>query len=244
MKIRKSAESPRKVGKRRINPIIIIVCEGKETEVEYFSHFDSKYTRINIIVADKKARGKNKGKATDCESLVKKAIYYKNNKYDINEKDGDRVWCIFDTDINHNNNSGIDSKITEIKKAQSLAYNNKIRLGISNPCFELWYLLHFKYTTTYLKDYNAVKKNLEKETPIKEYEKNKDIYALLEDKIAQAIENGKKLEEYHKKNGKILFNVELDFSNLSIKDIVESNPYTNVMCLVEYIEKLNCNVFK
>ncbi|KOA20101.1 hypothetical protein CLHOM_14710 [Clostridium homopropionicum DSM 5847] len=38
-----------------------------------------------------KSRGKDKGKATDCKSLVERAIYFKENKYDINEEDGDRV---------------------------------------------------------------------------------------------------------------------------------------------------------
>lgn len=118
-----------------------------------------------------------------------------------------------------------------------MAQKNKIKLGISNPCFELWYLLHFKYTTAYLKDYSSVKNILEKETPLKNYNKNKDIYDLLKDEIPNAIQNGLELREYHERNGKTLSNVNLTKQN--IKDIVESNPYTNIMDLVQYIEILN-----
>ncbi|WP_278319566.1 RloB family protein [Clostridium tepidiprofundi] len=78
----------------------------------------------------------------------------------MNEKDGDRVWCVFDVDINYNTNRAIQSKIEEIQKAKKIADKNKIKLGISNPCFELWYLLHFEYTTANFKNYDAVKKRL------------------------------------------------------------------------------------
>lgn len=239
MKLNKKAESARREGKRKPNPVIVVVCEGKDTEVNYFDYFDSRYARVDVKVADKSSRGKDKGKATDCESLVERAVYFKQNKYYINEEDGDRVWCIFDVDINYNNDNGIQSKITEIEKAKKIAKNNKIRLGISNPCFELWYLIHFKYTTAYLKDYNAVKSKLESETPIKAYEKNKDIYNLLKDKMNEAIKNGNKLRNHHKEDGKKLVNAESDAANLNVRDIVESNPYTNIIDLIEYIEELN-----
>lgn len=217
------------------------MCEGKDTEVNYFEHFNSRYSRVDVKVADKRSRGKNKGKVSDCENLVKRAIYFKKNKYDINEEDGDRIWCIFDTDINCSNNNSVQSKIDEIEKAKKISNNNKIRLGISNPCFELWYFLHFKYTTAYLKDYDAVKSKLEEETPIKDYEKNKDIYNLLRNKTNNAIKNGERLRIYHKEDGKKLMNVEINATNLNVKDIVESNPYTNIMDLIKYIEDLNLN---
>lgn len=239
MKIKRKAESSRKKGNRRTNPIIVIICEGKETEVNYFDYFNSKCTKVDVKIIDKKSRGKNKGKITDCENLVNRAIYYKKSKYDINEKDGDRVWCIVDTDVNYKNPNGQHSKIAEFQKAQTIASRNKIRLGISNPCFELWYFLHFKYTTAYLRDYEAVRRKLKRETPIVDYEKSQDICELLKDNIKKAIDNGRRLEKFHNKNGKKLVNVEYDLSNLNVKDVVESNPYTNIMDLIEYIEELN-----
>lgn len=145
MALKRKAEKPRKTGRRKQNPIIFIVCEGKDTEVSYFKNFNSRYTRVDVRIADKGAIGKNKGKYTDPENIVKKA---KNivleNKDIINEENGDRVWCVFDTDINYNNNNAVQSKVDEINKAKNIANKHKIRLGISNPCFELWYLLDRK----------------------------------------------------------------------------------------------------
>ncbi|MEA4826889.1 MAG: RloB family protein [Clostridium sp.] len=236
MKLKKSAEKSRKKGTRRVNPTIVIICEGKETEVNYFEGFDSKYTRVDVKVADKKSRGKDKGKATDCKSLVERAIYYKENKYDINEEDGDRVWCVFDVDINYKNNNAIQSKIDEIEKARPIADRNKISLGVSNPCFELWFLLHFEYTTANLKNYDAVIQKLNKY--ISDYEKNKDIYEELKKLTDKAIDFGKRLRKHHESLGRKLPNVEKDKHKAIVKDLVESNPYTNIGDLVDYMEEL------
>lgn len=237
MKLKKRAESSRKRGIRKVNPTIVIVCEGKETEVDYFNGFNSRYTRVDVIVPDKNSRGKNKAKATDPESLVEKAIYYKENKYDIDEKDGDRVWCVFDVDINYNNNNAVKSKIDEIEKAKKISDKKKIKLGISNPCFELWYLLHYEYTTATLRNYDAVKQKLDKY--IDNYEKNESIYDELKEQVYDAIERGKRLKKYHEDLGKKLPNVEKDNYKATAKDLVESNPYSNVGELVEYMEELN-----
>ncbi len=237
MKLKKIAESSRKRGIRKVNPTIVIVCEGKETEVDYFNGFNSRYTRVDVIVPDKNSRGKNKSKSTDPESLVEKAIYYKENKYDIDEKDGDRVWCVFDVDINYNNNNAVKSKIDEIEKAKKISDKKKIKLGISNPCFELWYLLHYEYTTATLRNYDAVKQKLDKY--IDNYEKNESIYDELKEQVYDAIERGKRLKKYHEDLGKKLPNVEKDNYKATAKDLAESNPYSNVGELVEYMEELN-----
>ncbi|SFC38576.1 RloB family protein [Clostridium uliginosum] len=230
----KSRDQLRK--KRKTNPTIVIICEGKDTETMYFDNFNSKYTKVDVRIADKNSKGKNKGKSTDPENLVKKAIEIKKNDYDINEKDGDRVWCVFDVDINYNNNNAIQSKIDEIQKAKVLSSKSKIRLGISNPCFELWYLLHFEYTTANLKNYEDVKKRLDKY--LSNYDKNKDIYNELKDKLTCAIDNSKKLKKHHESLDKILPNAENDYVKINSESFVKSNPYTNIFDLVEYMENL------
>jgi len=45
----------------------------------------------------------------------------------------DEVWCVFDVDAHE-----------YIPEAKQKAEANKIELAISNPCFELWLLLHFQ----------------------------------------------------------------------------------------------------
>ncbi|MBN1037070.1 RloB domain-containing protein [Clostridium botulinum] len=230
----KSREQLRK--KRKQNPTIVIICEGKDTETIYLDNFNSKYTKVDVRIADKNSKGKNKGKATDPENLVKKAIEISKKDYDINEKDGDRVWCVFDIDINYNNNNAMQSKINEIQKAKTLSNKNKIRLGISNPCFELWYLLHFEYTTANLKNYDDVKKRLDKY--ISNYDKNKNVYSELKNNLTTAISNSKKLKKHHESLDKILPNVENDYLKINVEDFVKSNPYTNINELIEYMETL------
>lgn len=230
----KSREQLRK--KRKQNPTILIICEGKDTETIYLDNFNSRYTKVDVRIADRNSKGKNKGKATDPENLVKKAIEIQKKDYDINEKDGDRVWCVFDVDINYSNNNAIQSKITEIDTAKSLANKNHIRLGVSNPCFELWYLMHFEYTTANLKNYNAVKERLDKY--IKNYDKNKNVYDELKPYLKDAINRTKKLKQYHESLGKTLPNIESDYLKITADNIVKNNPYTNISDLIEYMESL------
>jgi hypothetical protein len=227
--------------KRKVKPLILIVSEGKDTEINYFKQFNQKYVNVDVKPVDKNSAGKNKSRKTDPSNLVDKAIEYIDNKYDINEEDGDRVWCLMDVDLNYNNPNPIESRTEEIQKAYTKVENYKkkskvkINLGLSNPCFEIWYLLHYKYTTANLKDYDAVKERIEKDTPLKEYEKNKSIYSIVHGQTLTALRHCEKLKKNYEELGNDISDINLN----NIKDIIKSNPYTNVDILVGYIEKLN-----
>jgi len=45
----------------------------------------------------------------------------------------DEVWCVFDVDVHQ-----------YVPEAKQKAEANKVNVAISNPCFELWLLLHFQ----------------------------------------------------------------------------------------------------
>lgn len=160
-------------------------------------------------------------------------------EYEIDEKTGDRVWCVFDIDINYNNNNAVQSKIAEIQKAKSYSDKNKIRLGMSNPCFELWYLLHFEYTTANMKSYPEVQKRLNRY--IIDYDKTKDVYSLLKDKTDTAIKNSKKLKKHFEESGRLIPDSESDYNAINVSNIVTSNPYTNISTLIEYMEDMEVN---
>ncbi|EHI98778.1 hypothetical protein CDLVIII_2110 [Clostridium sp. DL-VIII] len=227
--------------KRKVKPLVLIVSEGKDTEINYFKQFNQKYVNVDVKPVDKNSAGKNKSRKTDPSNLVDKAIEYIDNKYDINEEDGDRVWCLMDVDLNYNNPDPIESRTQEIQRAYTKVENYKkrskvkINLGLSNPCFEIWYLLHYKYTTANFKNYDAVKERIEKDTPLKEYEKNKSIYSIIHDQTSSALINCGKLRNYHEDLGRNILDINLN----NIKDVIQSNPYTNVDLLVGYIETLN-----
>lgn len=51
----------------------------------------------------------------------------------------DQIWCVFDRDAHPN-----------FAEALRLAHGHGINLAISNPCLELWFLLHFEDQTRHL----------------------------------------------------------------------------------------------
>lgn len=231
--------------KRKIKPTVLIISEGKDTEVNYFKEFNLKYVNVDVKIADKNSTGKNKSRKTDPSNLVEKAIEYIQTKYDINEEDGDRVWCLIDVDLNYENTDPVKQRTEEIEKAYKIARDFQkqkkkvIYFGLSNPCFELWYLLHYSYTTANLKNYNAVKDKLEKNTPLKDYEKSKCVHSIIHDKTSEGIINAERLKAHHQSAGRTLMNTNKKIVELNIKNIVESNPYTNISELVKYIEEIN-----
>src|SRR5699024_8795010 len=96
------------------------------------------------------------GGETDYLSLIRKAVEYQ-NKNQISVSDGDAVWVVADADVNYNNPDPIADKDRLLSKARKMADAKGIHIAISSPCFEFWYLLHFQYTTKFLRDYPAVR---------------------------------------------------------------------------------------
>jgi RloB-like protein len=117
---------------REPKPVILIVCEGERTEREYFEGFARAFrnSRVRIKIAHEHGVPK---------TLVKTAKEYKKEAADAARKEDDEnlafdgVWCVFDVDDH-----------PQIADARQMARDNGIELAISNPCFELWLLLHFR----------------------------------------------------------------------------------------------------
>lgn len=79
-------------------------------------------------------------------TLVSTAV--KVRKQAIKEKDEiDEFWCVFDVEwpINH----------PYLKDAVEQARQNDINLAISNPCFELWLILHFQDQSSWMSNKDA-----------------------------------------------------------------------------------------
>jgi RloB-like protein len=113
-------------------PIILIVCEGKKTEPEYFDGFSRacQNPRVRIELAPEHGVPK---------TLVETAKQYKRRgeieaKRERDENLAyDAVWCVFDIDDH-----------PHVGEALEMARDNAIDVAVSNPCFELWLLLHFR----------------------------------------------------------------------------------------------------
>lgn len=205
-------EHNRRISKDRVRKVrkqkskILIAAEGKnKTEKTYFSNFEDGKKTYNITYA----RGNN----TDPLKLVKMLIK-EIDELKLDLQDDDVAYCIFDTDIDPNKNKIIDQAI-------QLARKNNIKIITSSPCFELWFLLHYDYTTANM-DSEEVIKRLKEYYP--KYEKNINIYPDIIKEIDLAIDRAKKLEKYQTDNNRRI-------------GTVEANPNTEVYKIVEYLMK-------
>jgi hypothetical protein len=198
----------RKKGARKPLKHIVIVCEGKKTETQYFNGFRERNSGVEIEPIY--------GECTDPKNIVefaKKQI----DKFDLNFEEGDGLWCAFDVDHIDKN------KIEMIKYAVKFADKNNIQIALSNPCIEFWFLLHYEwiYNPALTRDeaFDKLKEHIE------DYDKNyPSIYSVLKDKLPTAIENAKKLNKIHEKNYIELISV-------------DSNPSSQVFKLIEFINK-------
>lgn len=190
---------------RKTKENVLFEFEGKnKTEEIYFKNFQKRDNPYNIKFAY--------GQDTDPVGMVKSLIDYM-KKEDIGPENGDKIYCVFDTDVDKN-------KQKIINEAIRLALENKIEIVISSPCFELWYRLHFSYTS---KKYSTNKELInDLKAFIPHYEKNKNVYEFIKNKTDDAIKNCKMLEEDQVKNGNII-------------NTINCNPYTSVYKPVEYL---------
>ena len=200
---------------RRTKPVILIVTEGEKSEPKYFEHFRTRQNNVEVRVVP---NSKNGGK-TDYLNLIRKASRICKDD-DLSPKSGDSVWIVADGDVNYQAADAIKKKNAALTQARATAEKEAYSLLISNPCFELWYLLHLRYTTAHLPDYDAVKKALE-QAGIKDYEKHNDLYEQMASETIEAIKRAKRLETHQVENG---FTLPLG---------IDANPFTEVYRLME-----------
>lgn len=113
----------------------LVFVEGRVTEEDYLTHWHRRHRR-GISVEIHEFRGTPM-------ALVERAAETKA----INERAErrgrgrahDEVWCVFDVDEH-----------PRLGEAVELAARSEINLAISNPCIELWFLLHFAPQSAYI----------------------------------------------------------------------------------------------
>jgi hypothetical protein len=169
--------SPHRPAKVRI----LIVCEGKETEPNYFRGLrDEEVIRRNFSVVVQK------GKGGSCLAVVKQAIT-EQEKATARGEDFDEVWCVFD--VEH------PSKRDQVIEAQTRADEHRIRQALSNPAFECWLLAHFVRTKRAFSDAAAIIKELNKHWRPefdRDYDKNDEqLYPRLANRTRTAIHNAR-----------------------------------------------------
>ena len=162
----RSGYAKRKVNIREVRKRFLIVCEGTETEPNYFRSFP-----VPKEVIDIKGIGKSPKK------IIEEADSINQNG------DYDRVWCVFDRD---------SWTPEEFNLAIQTGKKKGFQMAYSNEAFELWYLLHFQFVNTGIsrKQYGKKLDSVMGES----YQKNSDnMYEKLQYKQSTAIKNAENL---------------------------------------------------
>jgi hypothetical protein len=211
-KFRNAKELAREKAKKSPYATIAVVCEDSKSSPSYFNkvkeHF--RLNTANIIIAP------SRGSAPI--NVVEHAIEMAKKTPDI-----DHVFCVFDRDTHESYERAV-SKLNGIKPRRSDKSKPTYKLIASVPCYEIWLLLHFCYTT---KPYSAsgsksaadnVITDLLKCFPL--YKKNNaEWFNEVIGKLSVAIENAKRLHQH----------------KISTKS---ENPSTDIYELVEFLLQL------
>jgi hypothetical protein len=184
---------------------VLIVCEGEATEPGYFRSLLQELRARSVSVEIKEKSGVPK-------TLVERAVELKKNaeRDAKREEDAglryDEVWCVFDRDHHPN-----------LPAAFQQAHANGLHVAFSNPCFELWILLHFQDQRAEIETKaagSACRKHLPRFT--------KHItYAELKERYAKALEHAYALEAWQ-----------------ASRENARGNPSTGVHHLAERLHQL------
>lgn len=201
------SEFERRSPYRKVMSKVIVACEGAETERLYFTAIRAHLhaSRKDIVIVEHQG--------TDPLTIVKSAV-------DAVERErvwakGDTGWAVFDGDEHREK---LEQR-TNWERAMALAERHSIRVVVSNPCFELWYLLHFQDQNSSI---HRVAANHALKTHLPTYDKSTCIFEKLHTEgphplTANAIRRAKVLHE----------------NNLHNQVPLWTNPSTRVFELVE-----------
>ena len=195
---------------RSLYPKVLILCEGL-TEKNYLLEIKNTLPResqrgikIEIEIFKK----------NDPLSLVKEACRRKQKA----RKEGahyDKMWVVFD----HDNLPNRD-------KAFKLAGRSDISVAYSSLSIEIWFLLHFSYSTRAYTDGDKAKRQL-RDSYIAEYEPGKTrVLAVLQPNYEAAVQHAKRLRSMQQ--------TELNAGT----PIWQLNPYVTLDQLTEYLYDL------
>ena len=114
----------RRPAKREPLRSFTIFCEGENTEPAYFRALERKYKRQALIDLVIEPVGVPMTIAKRASARVKKR-----GRNSFDEKD--QVWAVFDRDEHPNHEAAV-----------RMCEQNRVGVARSNPCFEVWLILH------------------------------------------------------------------------------------------------------
>lgn len=112
--------------------LIVIASEGKDTERIYFKALAKEYTNLRVHVHILE-RSENEQNNSSPEHVLKQLNDYK-SKYDLEAYD--ELWLVVDKD------RWTEAMLSHV--ATECSQEVAMHMALSNPCFELWLLLHME----------------------------------------------------------------------------------------------------
>lgn len=166
----------------------LIVCEGTETEPRYFEGMKAALGSTNRRKIAVVVRGSGKH-TLDLFEYAEDLCRYAPEPFD-------HIWLVFDKD----DFPPVDFDLVERKCRDASDSSKRFHALWSNPCFEIWPLLHLRYTTAPM-DAETCQKALGDALRRKrgvDYHKNiSDLYGLIESGRNAAIVNSARLAKHH-----------------------------------------------
>lgn len=116
--------------------LIVIAAEGKDTERIYFKALAKEYTnpRVHVHMLERCEHDQNNSSPSH---VLQQLNNYK-SQYEL-ESD-DELWLVIDRD------HWTDAMLSTV--AKECAQDDYLHVALSNPCFELWLLLHLVDATS------------------------------------------------------------------------------------------------
>ena len=106
---------------------VLIVCEGRETEPNYFDRLKrEEQVKKSFTITVKRGKGSSR------QQVARYAVECRENA----DQKFEEVWCVMD--VEHPND------LDDMRAALTLLQSNQIQAALSNPAFEVWLLAHFE----------------------------------------------------------------------------------------------------
>jgi hypothetical protein len=167
---------------------ILVVTEGSRTEPLYFEALKARLRihtlQVEVVHPD----------ATDPARIVDSAIARLKDSRKAARRGGppafDEAWVVFDHE------SFQSERRMTIPQAVDAGRREGIRFSLSNPCFEFWFLLHFRQTTRPYGTCEELLRDVKKHLP--DYAKGKSPFDALRDKLTNALANAEHCRRHHR----------------------------------------------
>jgi hypothetical protein len=198
---------------------ILIVCEGEKTEPYYFRALKRE---LHLTTLEVEVVGQKEGSAPINiinQAIEQRILRKKQAQTSISLAEYDKVWCVIDVEA--------PKPHASLNRACDKGRANGLKLALSNPCFEFWYLLHFEKTGAPMQSNEELLKRLKRHCP--KYRKNDpDFFYSVFPHIKKAITHANQVI------------CERHYSS----DLRTCNPSTHVHLVVKDLQKIACMPIK